>query len=95
MDFLELFDACVIETNPRPDKYTKPTSLETTLSEEDIGLDSLDVTLTMVLLMEVYGVPESEDFNVPTTSLRDMYEYMQANKTKDFDSVEEAMESVT
>ena len=95
MDFIELFDACVIETNPRPDKYTKPTSLEAKLSEEDIGLDSLDVTLTMVLIMEVYGVADSEDFNVPTESLGAMQEYMQANKTREFDSVEAAMESVT
>ena len=95
MDFIELFDACVIETNPRPDKYTKPTSLETSLSEEDIGLDSLGVTLTMVLLMEVYGIPDTEDFNVPTESLGAMQEYMQANKTREFDSVEAAMESVT
>ena len=95
MDFIELFDACVLETNPRPEKYTKPTSLETKLSEEDIGLDSLDVALIMVLLMDIYGIPESEDFNVPMESLSAMHEYMQANKTKDFDSVEAAMETVT
>jgi acyl carrier protein len=95
MDFIELFDACVLETNPRPEKYTKPTSLEAKLSEEDIGLDSLDVTLTMVLIMDIYGIPESEDFNVPMESLSAMHEYMQANKTKDFDSVEAAMETVT
>ena len=95
MDFIELFDACVLETNPRPEKYTKPTSLETKLSEEDIGLDSLDVTLTMVLLMDIYGIPESEDFNVPMESLSTMHEFMQENKKRDFDSVEAAMETVT
>jgi len=95
MDFIELFDACVLETNPRPEKYTKPTSLEAKLSEEDIGLDSLDVTLIMVLLMDIYGIPESEDFNVPMESLSTMHEFMQENKKRDFDSVEAAMETVT
>ena len=45
--------------------------------------------------MEVYGIPDTEDFNVPTESLGAMQEYMQANKTREFDSVEAAMESVT
>ena len=95
MNFLDLFDACVIETNPRPDKYTKPTSLNIGLSEEDIGLDSLDVTLVLVLLFEIYGIPETEDFAVPTTSLGAVCDFMHDNKTKDFDTVSAAMETVT
>jgi|TARA_R110000744_G_scaffold203393_1_gene322229 hypothetical protein len=95
MDFLELFDACARDVKPRLEKYTTPTSLETTLSEEDIGLDSLDVTLTLVLISDIYGVPESQDFDIPTSSLGAVYDYMLENKTQDFDTVEAAMESVT
>lgn len=95
MDFLELFDACVRDTKPRLDKYTTPTSLDVTLKEEDIGLDSLDVTLTLVLMSDIYGIPETEDFSIPVTSLRAVRDYMLANKNKDFDSVEAAMESIT
>ena len=95
MDFLELFDACVRDVKPRLEKYTTPTSLETTLSEEDIGLDSLDVTLTLVLISDIYGVPESQDFDIPTSSLGAVYDYMLENKTQDFDTIEAAMESVT
>jgi hypothetical protein len=95
MDFIELFDACVQETKPRLDKYTKPKSLDVTLKEEDIGLDSLDVTLTFVMLFEIYGIPETEDFNVPTESLRHVRDYMWENKQRDFDTVEAAMEAVT
>ena len=94
MDFLELFDACVQETKPRLDKYTKPKSLDVTLKEEDIGLDSLDVTLTLVMLSDIYGLPETDDFNIPVTSLRAVRDYMLENKKQDFDSVEAAMESV-
>jgi hypothetical protein len=94
MDFIELFDACVQETKPRLDKYTKPKSLDVTLKEEDIGLDSLDVTLTLVMLSDIYGLPETEDFNIPVTSLRAVRDYMLENKKQDFDSVEAAMESV-
>jgi hypothetical protein len=94
MDFIELFDACVRENKPRLDKYTKPTSLDVTLKEEDIGLDSLDVTLTLVMLSDIYGLPETDDFNIPVTSLRAVRDYMLENKKQDFDSVEAAMESV-
>ena len=94
MDFIELFDACVQETKPRLDTYTKPTTLDTTLKEEDIGLDSLDIVLTFVLLFEIYGIPETEDFNVPTESLRHVRDYMWEHKTRDFYTVKEAMEEV-
>jgi hypothetical protein len=94
MDFIELFDACVRENKPRLDKYTKPPSLDVTLKEEDIGLDSLDVTLTLVMLSDIYGLPETDDFNIPVTSLRAVRDYMLKNKKQDFDSVEAAMESV-
>jgi hypothetical protein len=60
MDFIELFDACVREVKPRIDKYTKPASLDSALSEEAIGLDSLDVTLTLVLLSDIYGIPKQK-----------------------------------
>lgn len=95
MDFIELFDACVRDVKPRLEKYTTPTSLDVTLKEDDIGLDSLDVTLTLVLISDIYGVPESQDFEIPTTNLGAVYEYMLENKTRDFDTVEAAMESVT
>jgi len=95
MDFLKLFDACVRETKPRLEGYIPPTSLEVTLKEEDIGLDSLDVTLTLVLLSDIYGIPETEDFNIPVESLQAVHDYMQKNKKRDFDTVEAAMESVT
>ena len=94
MDFIKLFDACVKETKPRLDKYTTPTSLDTTLKEEDIGLDSLDLTLSLILVMDVYGIPETQDFNIPTESLKAVMDYMHENKTRDFDSVEAAMKEV-
>ena len=53
MDFIELFDACVRETKLHLDDYTKPTTLDISLKEEDIGLDSLDVTLTLVLISDI------------------------------------------
>jgi acyl carrier protein len=94
MDFIKLFDACVREVKPRIDKYTKPASLDSALSEEAIGLDSLDVTLTLVLLSDIYGIPETEDFNIPTANLRAVRDYMHENKKKDFESVEAAIASV-
>jgi hypothetical protein len=76
MDFIELFDACVLEVKPRLENYTTPTSLKITLSD-------------------IYGIPETEDFNIPVESLQAVHDYMQKNKKRDFDSVEAAMETVT
>jgi hypothetical protein len=47
-----------------------------------------------VLISDIYGIPETEDFNIPVGSLREVRDYMLENKNKDFDSVEAAMESV-
>ena len=44
--------------------------------------------------MDVYGIPETQDFNIPTESLKTVMDYMHENKTRDFDSVEAAMKEV-
>jgi hypothetical protein len=46
------------------------------------------------MLSDIYGLPETDDFNIPVTSLRAVRDYMLENKKQDFDSVEAAMESV-
>ena len=48
-----------------------------------------------MLISDIYGIPETEDFNIPVESLQDVHDYMQKNKKRDFDSVEAAMETVT
>jgi hypothetical protein len=95
MDFLELFNACVKEAKPRLEGYITPTSLDVTLKENDIGLDSLDIALTLALISDIYGIPETDYFNIPVTSLKTVHDYMMENKQRDFDTVEAAMESVT
>ena len=47
------------------------------------------------MLSDIYGIPETEDFNIPVESLQAVHDYMQKNKKRDFDSVEAAMETVT
>jgi len=92
--FLQLWDACVREAKPRLDGYKQPDNLDVQVTEEEMGLDSLDKVLTLTLLADIYSIPAEEEHNVPNVSLRDLYAWFQENKTRDFETVEEAMEEV-
>ena len=92
--FLELWDACVREAKPRLDAYVQPDNLDVNVTEGEMGLDSLDKVLTITLLVDIYGTPPEEEHKVPDVSLRGLYAWFQENKTRDFNSVEEAMEEV-
>jgi acyl carrier protein len=57
MDFLDLLEIVVRETKPDFSKFKKPTNLDSPLSEEDTGLDSLDIALVITVIGEIYQVP--------------------------------------
>jgi len=92
--FLELWNACVKEAKPRLDGYKKPESLDVKVTEETMGLDSLDKTLTLTLLADIYAIPAEQEHKVPDVTLKELYDWFQENKTRDFDNVEDALEEV-
>ena len=91
-EFLELWDACVKSAKPILDEYVQPTSMTTTIPE--MGLDSLDTALTMALVAEVYGLTNEDSAQMPRGSLKTMYDWLQEHKTRDYDSVAEAIKVV-
>jgi acyl carrier protein len=70
-------------------------SLDTLL--KDTGLDSLDFLMVGVYVSDVYGVSD-EDVKamqmVETSTIRDMFSYMQAHATKQPTNVKEALASI-
>ena len=90
--FLEVFDACVRSAKPVLDDYVQPTSMEATIPE--MGLDSLDTALTLALLCEVYGLTNEDAAALPKGSLKQMYDWLQSKKTRDYDSVVDAVKVI-
>jgi hypothetical protein len=91
--FLELWNACVKEAKPRLDGYKKPESLDVKVTEETMGLDSLDKTLTLTLCADAYQIDAEEEHNIPNVTLKEVYDWFQEKKTRDFETVEEALEA--
>lgn len=92
-DFLELFNAVGAAQKAITKDFVPAESMDTPITEDATGLDSLDVTLTFFVLGEAYGIPDEEELNDqwPYESLQLLYEFIQEHKTQDpedeFDSI--------
>jgi acyl carrier protein len=92
MDYVKLFNELV-----RIAKLTNPESgFASNIDDElqKLGVDSLDIVLVFTFLSEVYGLNEENSKSIPTTSLREIFEFVEQHKTKSPNSLEEAVESV-
>lgn len=93
MNFLELFDAIVRKTKVVLDKYVPPESMDTELAS--VGLDSLDYVMIFMELGEIFGIPEEIADNPPELiTVQDIKNFIDEQKSRDFDSVEAALEVV-
>ena len=91
MDFLDLLEAVVRETKPDFSKFHKPQSLSVELSEDVTGLDSLDMSLVMIVVGEIYQVPvDVLDRAGDMRTVSDMKEFMEANGNRIPETLAEA-----
>lgn len=94
-DFLELFNAVGVAQKPITKDFIPAETLDVEISEGTMGLDSLDITLTFVILGEAYGIPEDDEMNDlwPVSSIGALQEFIMEHKTQDpedeFDSIEQ------
>jgi hypothetical protein len=91
--FLELWHEFVKDAKPRLEGYTRPESIDTPITEEAMGLDSLDKTLVLALCADAYQIDAEEEHNIPNVTLKEVYDWFQEKKTRDFETVEEALEA--
>jgi len=82
-DFLELFNAVGAKQKVITDDFIPAKSLETPINEDTTGLDSLDVTLTYVILGEAYGIEEELDSEWPVSSVGALRDFIMEKKTQD------------
>lgn len=64
---------------------------------KDTGLDSLDFLMVGVYMSDIYGVSEEDLKNMQmteTSTIRDMFTYMQEHATKHPANLEEALASI-
>jgi hypothetical protein len=94
MDFLEFFNRCAELSVVREDIFIRATSMDTSITENATGLDSLDGVLTYQYISEVFDLDDEAAMNMPTTSIQDLKDYCDKHKNRDFNTVEEAMEVI-
>ena len=92
MDYLELLNgvAKAVKVNRN---YTDATDLSQPLVE--CGLDSLDITLLIVNISEIFGIPEEIGSKIFPKTFADVVTAIESYHTRMPHSVAEALESIS
>lgn len=91
-DLLELLNGVIAVARPIGAKDIEVPSLDAEV--KDTGLDSLDFLMVGVYLSDIYGVSEDDLKNMKADTIRQMFEYLNAHKTKEPASVSEALDMI-
>ena len=78
---LELFNALIAVVTPVNSVGAVATSLDQPLSETN--LDSLDLLMMAIYLSDIWGASEESVKNMQPVTVRDMFDHIIANKTKE------------
>ena len=92
MNFLEIFNIIARAAKPMHMDLAFAQSFEDKL--EDIGIDSLDGLMMMLYIGELYGIPDEAAKDFHPTCVQEVYDFIQAQKTKEPQSIDEVKESV-
>jgi acyl carrier protein len=100
-DFLKLFNAIATAQTSKADEFVPAESLETPITREALGLDSLDLTMVFFVLGEAYNIPPDSDLDQewPVSSVGDLLVFIEAHKTQDpedeFDTIEKLVKELS
>jgi acyl carrier protein len=92
IDFVELFNRVAQVAKPAHPDFNNATSMDDKMSEIDI--DSLDGLLMMMFLCELYGIDTEQTKDWYPTTIQEVYDLLQANKTTEPTSIEEAIKAI-
>ena len=81
-DFLELFNQIGAAQKVITNDFVPAETLDVEISEATMGLDSLDITLTFVILGEAYGIDEELDAEWPVSSIGALQTFLLGKKTQ-------------
>ena len=95
LTFLDIFNTCARLGKAVSDEYKTATSLDTPISKEELGLDSLDVMLTLSYLGELYGTPEDDEGDDwPLDTINTLKEHILKLKTVDPEDIYETTDDI-
>ena len=92
MNFLDIFNIVARAAKPMHMDVTFATSMEDVL--QDINIDSLDGLMMMMYIGDIYGIPDEADKEFYPKTVQEVYDFIQAHKTKEPQSLDEVKEAV-
>lgn len=92
MDKLELFNEVLKLARPAAGDEVKAKSLDDQFY--DIGVDSLDVTMIISYMSEIYGFGNEEAMSFSPKTVGELFDCIEKVKTKDPQTIEEALRGV-
>lgn len=93
MNKVDLFNQVLYLARPTVSDVIKSTSLEDTFS--DLGVDSLDVTMIISYMSEIYGISNEDAMIFSPKTVGELFECIDKTKTKDPKTLDEALGSVS
>lgn len=92
MNFIELFNAVARVAKPMSPDYNLAGSLDDKF--QDIDVDSLDCMLIGMYLCDIYGISEETSKGLNPTNMQEMYDLIMLHKTKEPNSIAEAIAEI-
>lgn len=92
INFLDLFNGVAKVARPAYAALAQAQSMDEKFA--DIGIDSLDGLLMIVYLTELYGIEDEVCKEWHPETVQQLYDLIMANKTKEPDSVEQALKDI-
>lgn len=92
IDFVELYNSLLKTLRPDDEGVIFATSLDDTF--EQLKSDSLDVMMIILYICEAYGVSEEVARTFIPSSIKDIQDFILANKTKNPESIEDILNNL-
>lgn len=92
IDFIELFNRVAQVAKPAHPDFNNAKSMDDKMA--DIGIDSLDGLLMMMFFCELYGIDTEKTKEWYPTTVQQVHDLLQANKTTEPTSIDEAIKAI-
>ena len=92
IEFIELFNQVARVAKPLHADFNNAKAMDDKMA--DIGIDSLDGLLIMMFFCEIYGIDVEITKEWFPTTLQEFYDLVNAHKTTEPTSIEEAIKAI-
>lgn len=89
MNFIELFNEIVLLSKPMNVDFVEAKSFDDKMTE--IGIDSMDSLIIGIYFCDLYGIGEDVGKEWHPTTIKELYDLLMENKTKEPLSIESAI----